>query len=291
MTRRAHPERRRAPPVRRAIPRAVEAREPEWFYRFSVSQRLEHLVLMVSFAALVLTGLPQKYSGAGWAEWLVPRLGGVDNVRFLHRIFAFVFIGEALYHLGVVISGSLRGELRPSMVPSRKDVRDAMAMLRYCLGAAREQPQFDRFEYRQKFEYWAFLFGAATMIVTGLALWFPTVSTGPLPGQIVPASREAHGDSATFLVLAIVGWHLYSVLLSPAHFPGDLSIFTGRISARRMLQEHPLEYARILAEEKGEEPLPLVPEREPEAVPRRWRPRRVGRPHVGGDGGPSKGWR
>src|SRR3989304_6273090 len=73
---------------RRAGPRRPVPREPEWFLRFSVSQRLQHAVLAVSFVALVITGIPQKYPDWPLSTWTIDQLGGIDNSRLIHRSFA-----------------------------------------------------------------------------------------------------------------------------------------------------------------------------------------------------------
>ncbi|MCL4508575.1 MAG: hypothetical protein M1296_03485, partial [Chloroflexi bacterium] len=78
--------------------------------------------------------------------------------------------------------------------------------------------------------------------------WFPTWATKVLPGELIPAAKEAHGGEALLAFLVIVIWHLYGVHLSPLRFPGDISIFTGRISRKRMIEEHPLEYAQLTGE-------------------------------------------
>ncbi len=132
------------------------------------------------------------------------------------------------------------------MVPKARDFRDALDMLKYSLGVRAEHPRFDRYDYRQKFEYWGLVLGNFIMIVTGSILWFPVLATRILPGELVPAAKEAHGGEALLALLVITIWHLYSVHLSPVQFPGDTSIFTGKISRHRMIEEHPLEYARIM---------------------------------------------
>ncbi|MDP2948239.1 MAG: cytochrome b/b6 domain-containing protein [Chloroflexota bacterium] len=219
----------------------------EHVVRFSVSQRFEHFLTMMCFLVLLLTGLPQKFDEASLSVWIVNSLGGIDNVRFLHRVFACVFIFGSVYHLGAVGLSLLRGRFRPTMVPTLRDFVDALAMLRYSVGLSSEKPAFDRYDYRQKFEYWGIVYGGVIMIVTGLTLWFPTYLTRLLPGEIVPAAKEMHSGEALLALLVIVTWHLYSVMLSPTHFPGDWSIFTGRISREKMIEEHPLEYARLTA--------------------------------------------
>ena len=233
----------RRPALRRQVPR-----EPDWITRFNASQRAQHAVLLVSFVVLVITGLPQKYSDWSLATWTINQLGGIDSARFIHRSASVALVLQSAYHILELAFSAARGRLRPSMAPNLKDVFDAMTTLRYSLGLAPAPPRFDRYEYRQKFEYWGVVFGMGVMISTGLILWFPIVFTELFPGELVVAAREAHGGEATLALLTIVTWHLYSVLVSPGQFPGDLSIFTGRISMGRMEEEHPLELARLRAE-------------------------------------------
>lgn len=74
--------------------------------------------------------------------------------------------------------------------------------------------------------------------------------------------------------LVVIVWHVYNAHLNPDVFPFDWSIFTGRISRQRMLEEHPLELARIeggpaneLPEHApGHEPLRRRAEGPPEAA-------------------------
>jgi len=222
------------------------------FVRFSVSQRLEHLLTMVCFGVLLLTGLPQKFSDASISISLVNSLGGIDNVRFVHRVFATVFIFSAFYHVGAIGLSLVRGKFNPSMAPSLRDFVDALVMLRYSVGLSNSKPRFGRYDYRQKFEYWGIVYGGIIMIVTGLTLWFPTYATRFLPGEVVPAAKEMHTGEALLALLVIVTWHMYSVILSPSHFPGDWSIFTGRISHEKIKEEHPLEYSALVGSDLEE---------------------------------------
>ena len=215
--------------------------------RFDARQRAEHLVLLVTFVALAATGVPQKFAGADPSRWIIAQLGGIEAARFLHRALAVAFMVLSLEHVAGMLAQAARGRLRPTMAPSLADVQNAVQMIRYCLGLTRSHPHFDRYDYRQKFEYWGIVFGSTVMILSGLILWFPAVATRILPGEFVAAAREAHSNEALLALLVVVVWHLYSVVLSPTCFPGDLSIFTGRISERRLLEEHALEHRRLVA--------------------------------------------
>ena len=53
-------------------------------------------------------------------------------------------------------------------MPNRKDFSDAVLTIRYYLGLSDNHAAFDRFDYRQKFEYWGLLLGGVLMVGTGL---------------------------------------------------------------------------------------------------------------------------
>jgi signal transduction histidine kinase/cytochrome b subunit of formate dehydrogenase len=223
------------------------AQTPERVKRFSVWQRVQHWLLAFVFLSLVATGLPQKFNDADVSIWIVNTLGGIDNVRFLHRVLAVTFIIESVLHVGDMGVAMLRRRFRPTMMFTLQDFRDAFNMLRYSLGLIHERPTFDRYDYRQKFEYWGILFGAVIMIATGVTLWFPTYVTKLAPGQFIPAAKEMHSGEALLALLVIVIWHFYDVVISPAVFPLDTTMITGSISGERMHEEHGREYSRMVA--------------------------------------------
>ncbi len=239
----------------------TEAPVPAWVVRFSRWQRLEHWLLVTSFAGLLMTGLPQKFDDAQMSAWVMDLLGSISTARLLHRVFACIFVAESVVHLGEIGLTMVRRRFRPTMVITLQDFRDAFDMLRYSVGLIPRKPQFDRYDYRQKFEYWGIVFGAIIMIATGAALWFPTYVTRLLPGELVPAAKEMHSGEALLAFLVVVVWHFYDVILSPAVLPLDTAMITGRISRERLMHEHPKEYSRLVGIETpsagpaGEEPL------------------------------------
>jgi formate dehydrogenase subunit gamma len=220
--------------------------------RFSKLERVEHLLTMLLFIALAVTGFPQKFQSASASQAVVDVLGGVGMARLLHRVTGVLFALLLVRHLLGSLVSLVRRRGQLSMVPAKKDFSDAVITLRYYLGLSRVEARFDRYDYRQKFEYWGLVFGGVVMVVTGLVLLFPVVVTYVLPGQIVPAAKLAHSSEGLLAFLIIIVWHIYNSHLNPDVFPFDPSIFTGYISRHRMEKEHPLELERLERHEPRE---------------------------------------
>ncbi len=235
--------------------------------RFTLAQRIEHVVLIITFNVLAFTGLPQKYFYTAWAERIIVFLGGIERVRAIHRFFAVVLIAEALYHAGAVVAARLAGRERGDMGISFGDVRGIIGDIAYLLGLRGEKPAFARYDYRQKFEYWAVVWGTIIMAATGLIMWIPEIVTRWVPGVIIPAARVAHGGEALLAVLAVIIWHFYNAHFRPDIFPMDPAMWTGRIDLQRLAHDHRTEYERIVATEPPPPEVPQPPDPPPPEVP------------------------
>jgi hypothetical protein len=70
--------------------------------RFEVQQIIQHVVLMVSFTVLVITGLPMKFNTLAFSEWWVGVWGGVNVLRSVHHGAAYVMVALCIYHLAYI---------------------------------------------------------------------------------------------------------------------------------------------------------------------------------------------
>jgi formate dehydrogenase gamma subunit len=217
--------------------------------RFRLAARIEHAILIVSFSALALTGLPQMYAETTLGQNLIGWMGGIELVRIIHRWMAFILVAGAIYHLFTSAYRLFVKEEKMAMLPERKDGQDLVQWIRYNLGRAEKPPKMAKFNFGEKFEYWALVWGTGVMIITGFMLWNPIATTNILPGQIIPAAQAAHGGEALLAVLAIIIWHMYNVHIK--HF--NPSMFTGKLPRHQMEEEHALEMERL---DKGGRPWP-----------------------------------
>lgn len=228
--------------------------EERQILRFPVAYRFEHWWLVISFTILGITGLVQKFAGAGISKAIIGVLGGIEGTRTIHHIFAIALMVEVVYHLGAVIYRLYVRHYRPSMLPTLYDVRSAFLTLLYNVGIVKNKPQEGRYNFENKLEYWAVVWGTIIMVITGFMMWNPLATTRLLPGQFIPAAKAAHGGEALLAVLSIIIWHLYNVLVRHV----NKSMFNGYVSEEVMKEEHPLELADIKA---GVAQRPVLPQR------------------------------
>ncbi|HSL23332.1 MAG TPA: cytochrome b/b6 domain-containing protein [Vicinamibacterales bacterium] len=229
--------------------------EARFIVRFGKSQRIQHGLMMISFLGLAATGLPLLFSEAAWARVLARVFGGFTAAGLFHRLFAIVLIGVFLFHVGwLTYRIFVRRERNmlwgpTSMVPQPRDLVELYQHVKWFLRVG-QRPQFDRYTYWEKFDYWAVFWGMFIIGGSGLLLWFPELFSRAVPGWIFNIAMLIHGEEALLAVGFIFTIHFFNGHLRPEKFPMDLVIFTGRVSEHEFRNERALEAARL--EAKGE---------------------------------------
>ncbi|HEX8991716.1 MAG TPA: cytochrome b/b6 domain-containing protein [Anaerolineales bacterium] len=217
------------------------------YTRFSLSDRLQHVIMLLSFTTLAITGLAQKYALSSVSIFVIGVWGGIENVRTTHHVAAIVLMLVAVYHLLVLGYKTFVLRRRLTMLPSFQDVKDALTAFTYNIGLRKSGAQMGRYTFEEKAEYWALVWGILIMGLTGFMMWNPITTVKFLPGDFIPAAKTAHGAEALLAVLAIIVWHMYGVHLRRF----NKSMWTGKLSEEEMLHEHPLELADIKAGTAG----------------------------------------
>lgn len=223
------------------------------YLRFSIPQRVEHAILLVSFTILALTGLPQKFFLSPVSQSMIRFLGGIETVRVIHRLASIVFVLQAVVHFAVLGYKMIVLRREASMVPTLKDGQDAIQSFLFNLGLTKKAPRMPHFNFTEKMEYWAMIWGLILMAISGYILWNPIATTNILPGVVIPAAKALHGAEAILAVLAILIWHFYNV-----HLKGfNWSMFKGWLTHEQMHEEHGAALERI---EQGVTRPKLTPE-------------------------------
>jgi cytochrome b subunit of formate dehydrogenase/mono/diheme cytochrome c family protein len=202
--------------------------EGKKYARFDLSQRVQHFVLLVSFSLLGITGLAQKYATSRAGEAVLGFFGGIEMSRLIHRGAAVVLMAVSIYHL----------------------IQHLYQDILFYIGRRKHKAYYGRYSYAEKVEYLAVVWGTVIMAITGFMMWNPIATARWFPGEIIPASKAAHGGEALLAVLAIILWHFYHVHIR--HF--NRSIFTGALTEEEMRHEHPAELAQIKSGEAGRLP-------------------------------------
>ena len=198
--------------------------------RMTLNERLQHAVLLVSFIVLVITGFALKYPHSLWAAPFVRWEHHFPLRGWVHRVAGVLLIGASVYHI-VYLSAKKSGRrwLR-DMVPDLRDAKEAVQTVEYNLGRRERLPLYRRFNYAEKAEYWALVWGTAVMAITGVLLWLNDwiLANLPHPASILAISTAVHFYEAILATAAIVVWHFYAVLFDPEIYPVKWTFLTGR---------------------------------------------------------------
>ncbi len=245
----------------------------EWFTRFLPFERFLHFLVVTSFLLLVITGMPLKFYYTNWAKTLFSIIGGAETARALHRLGAIVTFLYFGLHVASVIGRCWRGrkQLRnpltgkptlkrlwgivfgpDSMMFTWQDWRDFVAHNKWFFGKG-AKPEFDRWTYWEKFDYFAVFWGVAIIGSSGLLMWFPAFFTRFLPGWVINIALVIHSDEALLAAGFIFSIHFFNTHFRIEKFPMDTVIFSGRVSKNEMLHERRRWYDRLVAEGRLEE--------------------------------------
>jgi len=233
-----------------------EQSDEEQVQRFRPIYRVMHVLLIISFFMLVMTGIPLKYPNADWARALIQLWGGVPASGVFHRIGASILIILFLYTIWLSLKflfpkGQVKGWfgrlLGPdSLFPNLKDLRDIRAMFLWFFNKG-GMPKLDRWTYWEKFDFLAVFWGMFAIGLSGLMLWFPEKFSYIFPGWFLNIAALVHSEEALLAALFIFTVHFFNNHFVRNKFPVEPNVFTGRQTMEQLQHERPLEYERLAA--------------------------------------------
>jgi cytochrome b subunit of formate dehydrogenase len=216
--------------------------ENRFVTRMPLRFRWQHAALLTSFFVLVLTGFALKFPDSWFASMLSL---GERTRQLLHRMAAVGLIGVSVYHVLDVIFTREGRRLVFDLFPTLDDIRGAWQNLSYYLGISKRKPEFPRFNYAEKAEYWALVWGMFVMAGTGIMLWAKVSVGNHLPRWWLDIATAIHFYEAILATLAIVVWHFYQVFLDPDVYPMNWAWWDGKMTVHHYREEHGLDDATL----------------------------------------------
>lgn len=215
------------------------------YNRFTRFEILCHILLTISFIMLAITGFALVNPKSWWVV-MISYLGFSEEIRMIiHRVSAVVMIG-ASFAYAVYMIGTRRGRSELiAFMPRPRDVRHIREHIAYHLGKRSTPPRFDRYDYTEKMEFWALIWGVIIMAVTGLILWFPILAFQYLPKWAIDMAELIHYYEAILATLAILAWHFFFVIFHPEEYPMSISWLNGKMTLEHLKHRHPLEYEQL----------------------------------------------
>jgi len=226
---------------------------PAQYLRMSRGERIQHVTLAASFITLVITGFMLKFPDAWWVAPIRQLNEKIFAVRGLvHRIAGVVLIGVSLYHVYYVLFAARGKKLIRDLLPQLRDLSELWNAVKYYLGLSKSRPQFGRFTYIEKAEYWALIWGVIVMGGTGIILWFNSYFIGKFTLLGWNVAQAIHYYEAWLATLAILVWHFYFVIFNPNVYPLNTACVTGMLTEEEMADEHPRELEEIRSQQMEE---------------------------------------
>ena len=222
--------------------------------RFTITQRVFHFLLVISFMIQGLTGFARLFIETGLGKGLASVFGGYDGALVVHKasgtFMVLLFLCHLVY-LAVVIDwkrfpGSVFGP--DTLMPRLSDFRDFFQHIGWFLGLA-EEPKFERWGYWEKFGYWAVFWGVAIFGVTGFMLFDPVATARYLPGWTMNVALYLHREETELAMGYLFIAHFFVAHFRPRRFPMDRVIFDGTLDFGETAEERPDWIGRM--EEEG----------------------------------------
>jgi predicted CXXCH cytochrome family protein len=224
-----------------------------YYSRIDPFHRFLHVLINISFLTLAFTGLPQSYAHTDLAKWLFQNVISLHTAQTLHYIAAaitgFYFVAHIVFLLIKIKKSGWRQLLTGpnTLVARKKDWYDLVAHMKWFFGKG-PAPEFDRWTYWEKFDYYAVFWGVFVIGLSGLMRWQEEFFGNLLGGAVISLADTIHKEEALLATAFIFIVHFFNTHLRASKFPMDVSIYTGRISEHEFKEERPAEYDRLAAE-------------------------------------------
>ncbi len=252
---------------RKKLHQELRKKSNKYYVRFEKVWRILHVIVILSFFGLAVTGMTLKFAGTKWAVFFANLLGGFEAAGFIHRFCAFLtFFYFAVHFVFVYRKWKNSGkslfsyifDKETGLAPHWNDVKEFFQTIKWFI-TGKDRPKYGRWTYWEKFDYLAVFWGVSMIGFTGLILWFPEFFTKFLPGWMINVATIIHSDEALLATGFIFTFHFFNTHFRPEKFPMDPVIFTGRVPLEEFKVDRPREYELMKKQGELEERLTNEP--------------------------------
>jgi cytochrome b subunit of formate dehydrogenase len=218
--------------------------------RFSRTDRLFHLFLMLTFIIQTATGFGRLFITTGWGKQLIAFFGGYENSLLIHEWVGILMLAGFVVHTFYLLARvdwkkPVQSIFGPdSLVPNFQDFKDFGNRIRWLFGFG-PQPALNRWTYWEKFDYWAVYWGLPLLAITGLMLMAPMLTSRFVPGWSLNIAVLLHRAEAILAVTYIFIVHFFVGHLRPSSFPMNEAMFSGNVSVAEAEKEKPVWIERL----------------------------------------------
>ena len=232
--------------IRFAIDRYREAKTGR-VIRWTTTEVLWHFLLFISFVTLIITGFAFKFPDSWWSSWLTHSPTAFAARGVAHRVAGVILVGLFFFSIFRSVLTKRGWQQIKAKFPDLSDVSNVTQNLLYSFGLSSKPPQFGRYDYTEKAEYWALMWGGFVMIITGIPLWFETLFLGFMPKWLLDVAKTVHYYEAWLATLAILVWHFFFMFIHPESYPINFTVLTGRMTEEAYMEKHALDYEKMIA--------------------------------------------
>ena len=222
--------------------RSPEGRADKWVPRLTLSQRLQHIVMILTFVICALTGFAMHFANDPyWRLYLYVSRDTYVTIHIISGLIMGILVVAHFFYYSTLFTGiALRQGVSVAInsfpilrIYTISFLRSLVDTVLWGLGLAR-RPRFHKYDSEQLFEYWGVYWGIAILGIPGLLmiLYGPSVLGGVL---WIMHYKEAI-LAVTFLLLV----HINYTHFRPTHFPINLVFIHGKMPLRRLEEDHML---------------------------------------------------
>jgi formate dehydrogenase subunit gamma len=221
--------------------------EEEQVTRFDIHLKMQHYLIMAGVTIAGVLGLSQAFPDWAVSRWFAQEIwGGLEAKRQFHHYFAYIVDFTVFYFIGyLAYKFIIKKEKLKAMLPGSKDLKDFWEMNLYIFGFRKEEPKYDRYTFGQKLDFYIIGVGIPVLSLTGLSMYYATVSASILTPTGIALAAVIHRSVAIFLAWFVLSVHLYYAHLAPGLFPVNTTILTGKMSKSRYEVLFPLDSERL----------------------------------------------